>query len=417
MEKLKPLRFLPSLYIYQAIPYSIVMTTSVVMYQALDISASSYAFWTSLLYLPWTIKPLWSPIIEKYGTKREWIIWTQTAVALLFITLAFSLKSEIFYPLSLTCFLLIAFTSASHDIACDGYYMLALNTKQQNYFVGFRSTFYRIGSMAAVGAIPILVHNISGFVENKTEKAWLYSLIILAITLAALMITNALTMPHPPSDMRDCRSEGAGIYSTILKSFFSKYRVIPAMLFILLYRFGEAQLSKIAPSFLLAETEKGGLEMSMDLYGIMYGTAGIIALTTGGILGGIYVAHKGLEKSLWPMALCMNIPNIAYVLLSIHQPESCSLSVWSAIIIEQFGYGFGFTSYMLFLIHYVRNSQYKTAEYALATGIMALGMMLPGMISGFVADTLGYQGFFVYILICTIPGMAVIPFLSVKEEK
>ncbi|MDO4461505.1 MAG: MFS transporter [Bacteroidia bacterium] len=402
---MKPYSYIPTLYIYQAIPYSIVMTTSVLMYQQLGISTASFAFWTSLLYLPWTIKPLWSPLVESVGTKRSWIVSTQFIIAILFAVIGFSLQCDAFYILSLVGLALIAFTSASHDIACDGFYILALNEREQSYYVGIRSTFYRLGTMAAIGLMPIVVGQMAGLTDNP----WSVSFIILGAVLAILAMANTLLMPKP-SD-KTAESSGLSIYKDVIRSFFNKPGAISAIAFMLLFRLGEAQLAKIATPFLVNSADKGGLGLTETQYGILYGTVGVIALTLGGILGGFAAGKWGLKRSIWPMTLSMNLPNIAYVIIAHTQPAADSISVMAAVVVEQFGYGFGFCAYMLFLIDYVRDSKYKTAEYALATAIMALGMMIPGMVSGWAYSLLGesYELFFIYVLICCIPGMALIP--------
>lgn len=405
---MKPYAYIPTLYIYEAIPYSIVMTTSVLMYQQLGISTASYAFWTSLLYLPWTIKPLWSPIVESIGTKRKWIVSTQILIAILFAIMGIALRCDAFYAISLIGLALIAFTSASHDIACDGFYILALNEKEQSYYVGIRSTFYRLGTMAAIGLMPIIV----GYMGGYTDNPWSASFIILGITLAVLAVTNGIMMPMPTD--KTASKNSISIYGDVIRSFFSKPGAVSAIAFMLLFRLGEAQLAKIATPFLVDATENGGIGLTETQYGILYGTAGVIALTLGGILGGFAAGKWGLKRSIWPMTLSMNIPNIAYIIIAQLQPAADSISVIAAVIVEQFGYGFGFCAYMLFLIEYVRDSKYKTAEYALATAIMALGMMIPGMISGWAFDQMhqSYELFFIYVLACCIPGMALIPLIK-----
>ncbi|MCQ2201158.1 MAG: MFS transporter [Bacteroidales bacterium] len=407
----KPFAYIPTLYLYQAIPYSIVMTTSVLMYQQLGISAASFTFWTSLLYLPWTIKPLWSPIVESLGTKRQWVVYTQILMAMLFVGMGFALECDAFYVLSLISLAIIAFTSASHDIACDGFYILALNEKEQKYYVGIRSTFYRLGSMAAIGLIPILV----GQLKEISSSPWTYAFIVLGGILGVLAIINALLMPNP-TDNTSSSGNSWGIFIDVIASFFSKPGVVPSIAFMLLYRLGEAQLSKIATPFLVDAVDNGGLALTETQYGLIYGTAGLIALTVGGILGGFAAGKWGLKRTFWPMVLAMNLPNIAYVLLAQTQPDSDSWTIWAAVITEQFGYGFGFCAYMLFLINYVKDAKYKTAEYALATAVMALGMMLPGMVSGWIFEQLSssYELFFIYVLVCCIPGMLLIP--SIKRH-
>lgn len=405
---IKPYAYIPTLYIYQAIPYSIVVTTSVMMYLQMGVSASSFAFWTSLLYLPWAIKPLWSPVVESYGTKRKWVVYTQFLMAILFALLGLALQCDAFYVMSLVGLAVIAFASASHDIACDGFYILALDEREQNYYVGIRSTFYRLGTMAAIGLVPILV----GYLNPVSDLPWSLAFVVLGVVLGVLALVNALLMPRPHDTTAN--SNSGVVYLEVVKSFFSKPGVKVSVAFMLLYRLGEAQLSKIATPFLVDSVNNGGIGLSEAQYGVIYGTAGVIALTLGGILGGFAAGKWGLKKSIWGMVLAMNVPNVLYLLLAYLQPDTDSWIIWASVTTEQFGYGFGFCAYMLFLIDYVRDAKYKTAEYALATAIMALGMMVPGMVSGWVFESLdsSYTLFFAYVLVCTIPGMMLVPFIK-----
>lgn len=404
-----PWLWVPTLYLYQGIPYSIVMTTSALFYQSMGINVASFTFWTSLLYLPWTIKPLWSPLVEAYSTKRHWVTMTQMLVAVLFLALGLSFQSTWFYPLSLLTLLFIALGSASHDIACDGFYMLALNTKEQSFFVGIRTVFYKIAMLAALGLIPIIVDTVNTS-ENNTSWGWTVAFTALGAVMLLLWLFNKHTLPHP-TDTTSNNAHSLSIYKEVIVSFFSKPGVLPAIGFLLLYRLGEAQLAKIATPFLIDDRANGGLGMSMTDYGIAYGTLGMIALTIGGVVGGWMASKYGLKRLIWPMVAFMNIPNLVYVALAIWQPASDSATIYAAIITEQLGYGFGFTAYMLFLLQYVGDSKYKTAEYALGTALMALGMMLPGMISGFIQEAIGYEWFFIYVVICCIPGTILAKYL------
>lgn len=404
-----PWLWVPTLYLYQGIPYSIVMTTSALFYQSMGINVASFTFWTSLLYLPWTIKPLWSPLVEAYSTKRHWVTMTQMLVAVLFLALGLSFQSTWFYPLSLLTLLFIALGSASHDIACDGFYMLALNTKEQSFFVGIRTVFYKIAMLAALGLIPIIVDTVNAS-ENNTSWGWTVAFTALGAVMLLLWLFNKHTLPHP-TDTTSNNAHSLSIYKEVIVSFFSKPGVLPAIGFLLLYRLGEAQLAKIATPFLIDDRANGGLGMSMTDYGIAYGTLGIIALTIGGVVGGWMASKYGLKRLIWPMVAFMNIPNLVYVALAVWQPASDSATIYAAIITEQLGYGFGFTAYMLFLLQYVGDSKYKTAEYALGTALMALGMMLPGMISGFIQEAIGYEWFFIYVVICCIPGTILAKYL------
>lgn len=404
-----PWLWVPTLYLYQGIPYSIVTTTSALFYQSMGINVASFTFWTSLLYLPWTIKPLWSPLVEAYSTKRHWVTMTQMLVAVLFLALGLSFQSTWFYPLSLLTLLFIALGSASHDIACDGFYMLALNTKEQSFFVGIRTVFYKIAMLTALGLIPIIVDTVNAS-ENNTSWGWTVAFTALGAVMLLLWLFNKHTLPHP-TDTTSNNAHSLSIYKEVIVSFFSKPGVLPAIGFLLLYRLGEAQLAKIATPFLIDDRANGGLEMSMTDYGIAYGTLGMIALTIGGVVGGWMASKYGLKRLIWPMVAFMNIPNLVYVALAIWQPASDSATIYAAIITEQLGYGFGFTAYMLFLLQYVGDSKYKTAEYALGTALMALGMMLPGMISGFIQEAIGYEWFFIYVVICCIPGTILAKYL------
>lgn len=404
-----PWLWVPTLYLYQGIPYSIVMTTSALFYQSMGINVASFTFWTSLLYLPWTIKPLWSPLVEAYSTKRHWVTMTQMLVAVLFLALGLSFQSTWFYPLSLLTLLFIALGSASHDIACDGFYMLALNTKEQSFFVGIRTVFYKIAMLAALGLIPIIVDTVNA-TENNTSWGWTVAFTALGAVMLLLWLFNKHTLPHP-TDTTSNNAHSLSIYKEVIVSFFSKPGVLPAIGFLLLYRLGEAQLAKIATPFLIDDRANGGLGMSMTDYGIAYGTLGMIALTIGGVVGGWMASKYGLKRLIWPMVAFMNIPNLVYVALAIWQPASDSATIYAAIITEQLGYGFGFTAYMLFLLQYVGDSKYKTAEYALGTALMALGMMLPGMVSGFIQEAIGYEWFFIYVVICCIPGTILAKYL------
>lgn len=404
-----PWLWVPTLYLYQGIPYSIVMTTSALFYQSMGINVASFTFWTSLLYLPWTIKPLWSPLVEAYSTKRHWVTMTQMLVAVLFLALGLSFQSTWFYPLSLLTLLFIALGSASHDIACDGFYMLALNTKEQSFFVGIRTVFYKIAMLATLGLIPIIVDTVNA-TENNTSWGWTVAFTTLGAVMLLLWLFNKHTLPHP-TDTTSNNAHSLSIYKEVIVSFFSKPGVLPAIGFLLLYRLGEAQLAKIATPFLIDDRANGGLGMSMTDYGIAYGTLGMIALTIGGVVGGWMASKYGLKRLIWPMVAFMNIPNLVYVALAIWQPASDSATIYAAIITEQLGYGFGFTAYMLFLLQYVGDSKYKTAEYALGTALMALGMMLPGMISGFIQEAISYEWFFIYVVICCIPGTILAKYL------
>ncbi|WP_340114044.1 MFS transporter [Maribellus mangrovi] len=598
-----PWFWIPTLYFAEGIPYVIVMTLSVIMYKRLGISNADIALYTSWLYLPWVIKPLWSPIVDILKTKRFWIIIMQLVIGVGLAGVAFTIPVERFFQYTLAFFWLIAFSSATHDIAADGYYMLELSDGDQAFFVGIRSTFYRFAMLTGQGLLVILAGSLETFtglqplkvevqalpaevktvdfntsefqdlqqegetyfvseneltipigkvdgadadsvfhvvnqwnidnqfypadetikkdqkvswwhqvvaepmegflrkifkaevptlsdevgnyaiipirlsnqpepnqvqvlnfgyekgdksiklireyryefsdknwdkpafavvqLDSKLDRpttasfigrsgnisfAWSVVFMVIAAMFVLFFIYHRFILPRPASDVPN-KAEGSGVLTEFLKtfaSFFQKKQIGVAILFMLLYRLAESQLVKLASPFLLDAREVGGLGLTTGDLGLVYGTAGMIALTIGGILGGVVASRNGLKYWIWWMALAINLPNLAYLLLSLFTPESLWY-VAAAVVIEQFGYGFGFTAYMLYMI-YISQGKYKTAHYALTTGFMALGMMIPGMISGWLQEIVGYQNFFIWVMICTIPIFLVLPFLKIDPE-
>ncbi|MCY1719458.1 MFS transporter [Prolixibacteraceae bacterium Z1-6] len=597
-----PWFWIPSLYFAQGIPYVIVMTLSVIMYKRLGISNTDIALYTSWLYLPWVIKPLWSPIVDILKTKRYWISIMQLIIGVGLAGVAFTIPVERFFQYTLAFFWLLAFSSATHDIAADGFYMLGLSTGDQAFFVGIRSTFYRIAMLTGQGLLVILAGSLEsatgldpvtvevvaknemvtevqfqpelfgstakpeemcfvsvdelsvpigqvstdytnsifaevnewniknrfyeieerietkdlswwaksvslplkGYLKEKFNKdevklsdkvgniaiipiqlsekpepgenvvlnfgsdkgdksiklireyrfvfnddnwdkpafavvqldsklekatratfigrsgnitfAWSVVFVIIAVMFALFFLYHRFILPHPADDVSN-KTEGRGVVAEFLAtfvSFFKKENIGVAILFMLLYRLAESQLVKMASPFLLDAKEAGGLGLTTGDLGLVYGTAGMIALTIGGILGGIVASRQGLKYWIWWMALAINLPNLSYLLLSAFTPDSLWY-VSAAVVIEQFGYGFGFTAYMLFMI-YISQGKHKTAHYAITTGFMALGMMIPGMISGWLQEIIGYQNFFVWVLICTLPIFVVLPFIKIDPN-
>ena len=414
--KRNPWAWIPSLYFAEGLPYVFVMTVSVIMYKRLGISNTDIALYTSWLYLPWVIKPIWSPLVDNLRTKRFWIISMQLLVGTALAGVAFTLPLSNFFQYSLAFLWLMAFSSATHDIAADGFYMLGLSTHDQAFFVGIRNTFYRFAMLAGQGPLVILAGHLETISAQKSQ-AWSIVFFILAVLFTAFFLWHLLILPYPVADDKRGGKNINEVMHDFLEtftSFFKKPGIGVAITFILVFRLGEAQLVKLASPFLLDEPAKGGLGLSTSDIGFVYGTAGIIALMLGGILGGIAVSRHGIKKWLWPMVLAMNLPNLVYVFLAFAQPQQLSI-VTASVVIEQFGYGFGFTAYMLYMI-YLSDGKHKTAHYALCTGFMALGMMLPGMVSGWVQEMLGYQSFFMWVMICTIPGFVVVNFLKIDPR-
>ena len=408
--------WIPSLYFAEGLPYVFVMTVSVIMYKRLDISNTDIALYTSWLYLPWVIKPIWSPIVDNLKTKRFWIISMQLLVGGALAGVAFTLPMSNFFQYSLAFLWLMAFSSATHDIAADGFYMLGLSKHDQAFFVGIRNTFYRFAMLAGQGPLVILAGQMENIAE-KTSWAWSITFFIFAALFAAFFLWHLFILPYPTSDEKrggkNIKEVMADFIDTFA-SFFKKEGIGVALIFILVFRLGEAQLVKLASPFLLDDPTLGGLGLTTSNIGFVYGTAGIIALTLGGILGGVAVARHGMKKWLWPMVLAMNLPNLVYVFLAFTQTQSLAV-ITASVVVEQFGYGFGFTAYMLYMI-YLSEGKHKTAHYALCTGFMALGMMLPGMVSGWIQELIGYKYFFVWVMLCTIPGFIIINFLKIDPK-
>lgn len=608
-NKRSPWAWVPTLYFAQGIPYVIVMTVAVIMYKRLGISNTDIALYTSWLYLPWVIKPLWSPLVDMFKTKRWWIITTQLIVGAGLAGVAFTIPAPSFFQYTLAFFWLLAFSSATHDIAADGFYMIGLDKGEQSYFIGIRSTFYRIAMITGQGLLIIVAgffetntglepvsfavttqtsmeaqldfkspestntteklsfiydgdeyklsttpirkaiadslkevavsrnlengftileapkeaskeswfsHNVSTplsnslkstfgkktettevtelqggillvgirlsekperpvilitnyrrgdaslkliegerleFNENNWNKtawlaiqadskldkavmahfegrsgnlplAWSITFFILTGSFLLFFLYHKIFLPKPAGDKAVITDAGQNVFKEFLNtfsSFFRKKEIGLAMAFILLYRLGEAQIVKLAAPFLIDAREAGGLGLTTGDIGLVYGTVGVIALTLGGIIGGLVASQKGLKYWIFPMTLAMNVPNLMYVYLSHYMPESMWM-IAASVGIEQFGYGFGFTAYMLYLIYFSEGKN-KTAHYAICTGLMALGMMIPGMLSGWLQEIIGYENFFIWVVLCTIPGFIIIRYLKidpkfgVKEKK
>jgi PAT family beta-lactamase induction signal transducer AmpG len=600
-----PWAWVPTLYFAEGIPYVVAMTISVIMFKRLGISNADIAFYTGWLYLPWVIKPLWSPIVDLLKTKRWWIVVMQLIIGAGLGGVALAIPLPGFFKITLIFMWLLAFSSATHDISADGFYMLGLDEHQQTYFVGIRSTFYRFAMITGQGLLIILAgffetatglppveinvtakanishqitlpeidqsalahsgdsyfatfpnevvistqnipkqqldsirkliteHNISlGFVSSSkpenakeaslwtkyislplkkllqkhfqkeeapqagnssvgnvavvavklTEKpqadkemilnmkwqkgdkslqllegerlaftaqnweqpaymliqadpnlttatettfkgtsgnihlAWSITFMILATMFVLFSFYHRFMLPYPASDRKRAQNE-ENLFKAFFKtfaSFFKRKEIWVILSFLMFYRLGEAQLVKMASPFMLDPRQLGGLGLTTGDVGLIYGTFGILALTAGGILGGLAASRNGFRYWLWWMVLAINIPHLAYVYMAYAQPTNY-LIISLCAAIEQFSYGFGFTAYMLYMI-YISEGEHKTAHFAIATGFMALGMMLPGMFSGWLQEIVGYQHFFVWVMLCMIPGMIPVFFLKVNPE-
>lgn len=440
-SKSHPWAWVPSLYFAEGIPYFIVNVISVTLFKRLGMSNGDLALYTSLLYLPWVIKPLWSPVVDVFKSKRWWILVMQAIITVSFALLALSVSPDVF-GLSLVIFYVIAFASATHDIAADGFYMLALGEQEQSLFVGIRSTFYRISSVFGQGVIVV----VAGLLEERMgsiPSAWKVTLLLCGALFALLTLWHCRSLPKVERNLdgghdSDRKAADAGTMEAkaademsepcvpaggksavhrggwgdmwrVWKTFFMKDGVWLALAFMLLYRLPEALSVKMLTPFLLDPPEAGGLGLSTAQSGLVYGTAGVIALTIGGILGGVYAARKGLRKSMWIMALSLALPCAVYLFLALVQPEQMWI-VYACVVLDQFGYGFGFTAYMLYMMKFAEG-EFVTSHYAICTAFMALSMMIPGLFAGWMQEALGYVGFFIIVMICCLATVFVTLFV------
>jgi PAT family beta-lactamase induction signal transducer AmpG len=410
-----PWFWIPILNFASGLPYAVIISVSVIMYKNLGISNEDIGVYTSLLYLPWVIKPLWSPFIELTGTKRKWFLSMQLLISIAFLLVGFTIPTNGFFMMTLAIFWVAAFASASNDIASDGFYLLALKKEQQSFFLGIRSTFYRLSMLAGNGLIVLF----AGYLEHKygdNTKAWSFTMIAVGLLMTFLTLYNFIFTPKNEINTVENTKEAhhSQNFATVFASFFRKKQIGLVLAFILVFRLGESQLLKMLSPFLLDGKEIGGMGLDTESVGIIYGTFGVGALTLGGILGGIAISKQGLTKWMLPMFLAMHLPIIGFILLAFFHPTSIYY-IYAVVILEQFGYGFGFTAFMMYLIH-VAEGESKTAHYALATGFMAMGMMLPGMLSGYIQQYLGYQNFFIWVFIATIPGLILSRFLIFPKD-
>ena len=411
-----PWFWVPSIYIAEGVPYAIAMTVSVILYKNMGLSNTDIALYTSWLSLPWVIKPFWSPFVDLFRTKRFWIIAVQLAIGTSLACVALTLPATDFVKYSLAMFWIMAFSSATHDIAVDGFYMLGLDTPQQAAFVGVRTVFYRVATIASEGGLVML----AGALQKNgypVASAWSITLCVAAVVFLALCLYHFFVLPYPESDHSAPLNKGKGVvaeYFRIITLFFRRRDIMVIICFFLFYRFAEAQLVKMVAPFLLDSRANGGLGLSTADVGIIIGTVGVMSVMLGGLLGGYVIYRNGLKFWLWPMVLIMHVPDVIFVYLSHTMPQSLWL-IGSAVALEKFGYGFGFTAFTMYMIM-VAQGEYKTVFYAVGTGIMALGLMLPGMASGWIQEMLGYKNFFIWIMVTTIPGFIVAALVKIDPE-
>lgn len=406
-----PWAFVPALYFLQGIPYFLVETASTVFLSAVSLPLSQIGHASSALTLPWTLKPLWSPLVDLVATKRLWVLATQTAIVAAIGALAFAVTSSHAVLWTIVACATLALSSATHDIAADGFYILALDRDTQAAFVGVRNAAFRLARVFVTGSIVYA----AGTLEKRGHSvptAWGIAFAAAAAVYAAGFLVCLVALPRPAAD----RTEGGGAaapFRAALASYFDQPRIGAVLAFILLYRFGESMLTKMSPPFLMAPAARGGMGLATDEVGLLWGTAGVVALIAGGILGGLAIARYGLKRCLWPMALSMHVPNAFYAWAAFEHPGRAALCV--VVAVEQLAYGFGFSAYMVFLMLVSRRGRYPTTHYAISTGFMGVGAMAAGYVSGDLAEALGFGWFFVVVCACAIPGLVPLFFVPLDE--
>ena len=413
----RPYLWVPSLYFAEGLPYVAVMTVSLILYKQLGLSNADITFYTSWLYLPWVIKPLWSPFVDVVKAKRWWILTMEVLIGAAFGGVAFTIPTSFWLQGSLFFFWVMAFSSATHDIAADGFYMLGLNAHQQTFYVGIRSTFYRLATIFGQGVLVMIAGNLQVVYRGAISYSWSLMFYLVMGLFLGLWIWHCVSLPHPAEDAPRKDASAASIMRESLSTFvtfFQKPQWLVGVLFMLLYRMPEGLLAKVSSLFLVDSPSAGGLGLSPQEYGLVQGTVGVIGLTIGGILGGILASRDGLKKWLWPMVMAITLPDVVYVYLSYALPSSLFV-VNACVFVEQFGYGFGFTAYMLYLIYYSRG-EFKTAHYAFCTAFMALSMMIPGLFAGALQELVGYRYFFIIVMACCAVTFIVTAFLKVDSD-
>ncbi|MCB9209055.1 MAG: MFS transporter [Ignavibacteriales bacterium] len=413
IKKYHPATWVPTLYFSEGLPFVATSVVSVLMYKSLGLSDSEIAFFTTLIMWPWTLKPLWGPLLEMFKTKKHFVIATQFIGGVAFGFLALTLPLEGFLRYSLVMFVIIAFNSATHDIAADGVYINSLSSKDQAKYVGWQGAFYNVAKVLSQGALVYIAGKLEIIIG--VVEAWMIVMGLFGAILIFMGIYHLKMLPSGGSSTEVKNvNEAFTTFWKIVKSFFAKKYVFWGIAFIILFRTAEGQLTKIVPLFMRAAREDGGLGLLTADIGIAYGIFGAAAFVLGSIAGGYFIAKRGLKRSIFILAIIFNLPDVVYTYLAFTVPESFTI-ICTAITIEWFGYGFGFVGVILFMMQQIAPGPYKMAHYAFATAVMNLGFMLPSMVSGFISDYLGYKNFFVWVMIATIPSFLVAWFVPFKE--
>lgn len=417
--KVSPVAWVPTLYFAMGMPFVVLNMVCTLMYKGMGVSDTQIAFWTSLIMFPWTLKPLWSPFLEMYKTKKFFVVLTQMLTGVMFALVAFALHLPNFFAVTIALLAVIALSGATHDIAADGTYMSVLSNEEQAKWIGWQGAFYNIAKIAATGG---LVYLAGTFIKHfGVTQAWMIIMLIIGIIMVVLGCYHFFILPTDGKKAVEGKTlkESLAELWSVFADFFRKKHIWYYIAFIILYRFAEGFVMKIVPLFLKAPRAQQGLGLSEQEIGLLYGTFGAAAFVVGSILAGYYIARRGLQKSLFSLALVFNLPFVAYTLLALYQPQSLPL-IGSGIVLEYFGYGFGFVGLTLFMMQQIAPGAHQMSHYAFASGIMNLGVMLPGMMSGAVSDALGYRHFFVFVLFCTIPALLItwfVPFTYPDKKR
>ena len=418
MKDRNPWAWVPTLYFAEGLPYIAVTVLAIEIYMQLGLSDAEITFYTSWLYLPWVIKPFWSPFLDLYKTKRWWITTMQLLLGSAFAGVAFTIQADWWLQGSICFFWMLAFSSATHDVAADGFYMMGLDQHEQAFFVGIRSTFYRLSMIVGKGVLIMLAGVLQVMFRYQIKFSW--SLIFYGLTglFIAFYLYHNFILPHPKEDVDHQEKPEVKVvvhdFLMTFATFFKKKQIFTAIAFMLLFRLPEALLTPISQLFPQAQSSKGGLGLSPQAFGLVNGTVGVIGLLAGGIIGGMLVSRDGLRKWIWPMTFAITIPNVAYVYLAYAMPESL-IAINLCVFLENFGYGFGFSAYMLFMI-YFSQGEHKTSHYALCTGFMALSMLIPGLFAGALAQYVGYRMFFIIVMLSCMMPFFVASFLKIDSE-
>lgn len=432
-KRRSPITWVPSAYFAMGLPFVVLNMVTVLMFKGLEVDDKLITFWTSLILLPWTLKPLWSPFLELFKTKKFFVVATQLTTGIAFGLVALSLNLSSFFAISIALLAVIAFSGATHDIACDGVYMSELSNSEQAKYIGWQGAFYNIAKIVATGGLVYLAgyfiesYSEAGSVLEANKKSWMTIMLILSAVMILLALYHIFALPSTKVVKNEGNRSGKEILSelyNVLSDFFRKTHIIYYICFIILYRFAEGFVMKIVPLFLKAAREAGGLGLSEKEIGLYYGTYGAAAFVLGSLLAGYYISAKGLKNTLFTLCCIFNLPFVVYAFLAFFQPES-GLIICSGIVFEYFGYGFGFVGLTLFMMQQVAPGKHQMAHYAFASGIMNLGVMIPGMMSGWVCETLGewfnrpggYEPFFIFVLIATIPTFLITYFIPFKYNQ